>query len=105
AKFKTEAKKTEKLLVARQLIANLRSTFLQLNRLNERAALYHEELLPQMSAQSEAALTAYNNDDGDFAEAVRSQIAEIDAKIDALAIAINRQKLIAEANYLLLSGV
>ena len=105
AKFKTEAKKTEKLLVARQLIANLRSTFVQLNRLNERAALYREELLPQMSAQSEAALTAYNNDDGDFAEAVRSQIAEIDAKIDALAIAINRQKLIAEANYLLLSGV
>ena len=105
AKFKTEAKKTEKLLVARQLIANLRSTFLQLNRLNERAALYHEELLPQMSAQSEAALTAYNNDDGDFAEAVRSQIAEVNAKIDALAIAINRQKLIAEANYLLLSGV
>ena len=105
AKYKTEAKRTEKLLIARQLIANLRSTFVQLNRLNERAALYREELLPQMSAQSEAALTAYNNDDGDFAEAVRSQIAEVNAKIDALAIAINRQKLIAEANYLLFSGV
>ncbi|MDN7123967.1 TolC family protein [Pseudidiomarina sp. 1APP75-32.1] len=105
AKYKTEAKRTEKLLIARQLIASLRSTFVQLNRLNERAALYREELLPQMSAQSEAALTAYNNDDGDFAEAVRSQIAEVNAKIDALAIAINRQKLIAEANYLLFSGV
>ena len=60
--------------------------------------------IPQRQ-QAEAALTAYTNDDGDFAEAVRSQIAEVNAKIDALAIAINRQKLIAEANYLLLSGV
>lgn len=104
AKYRTEAIRTEKLLVARKLITNLRSTLVQLNRLDERAALYNKELLPQMASQSEAALAAYNNDDGDFAEAVRSQIAEVNAKIDALAIAIERQKVIAEANYLLFSG-
>ena len=40
-------------------------------------------------------------DDGDFAEAVRARIAELNAKVDALAIAVDRQKTIAQINYLL----
>jgi outer membrane protein TolC len=98
---RTEAIKTEKLLLARQLMGALDTATAQLVRLGERHALYSEQLLPQMAEQAEASLSAYNNDDGDFAEAVRSRIAELNARIDALSIAVERQKTIAQINYLL----
>jgi outer membrane protein TolC len=96
-----EALKTDKLLMARKLMAELETAAIQLTRLNERAALYDEQLLPQMSEQADAALAAYNNDDGDFAEAVRARIAELNAKIDYLNIRVDRQGTIAELNYFL----
>ena len=98
---RTEAIKTEKHLLGRRLMAELETASVQLARLDERQALYADQLLPQMAEQAEASLTAYNNDDGDFAEAVRARIAELNAKIDALAIAVDRQKTIAQINYLL----
>lgn len=94
-----EALKTDKLLMARQLMAELHTTIVRLTRLNERSALYDQQLLPQMSEQAEAALTAYNNDDGDFAEAVRARSAELNARIDFLNIRTDRMKAIAELNY------
>lgn len=102
---RAEALRTEKLLAARRMLANLERVRVQLSRLDERYALYEQELLPQMASHAEAALSAYNNDDGDFAEAIRSRIAELNAKIEALTIAVERQKIMAEANYLLVSGV
>ncbi|WP_275098309.1 TolC family protein [Sedimenticola hydrogenitrophicus] len=98
---RAEAVKTDKLLLVRQLMAKLEMARAQLKRLDQRQTLYQRQLLPQMSEQAEAALGAYNNDDGDFAEAVRSRIAELNAKIDALAIAVDRQKTIAQIRYLL----
>jgi outer membrane protein TolC len=101
ATSRAEAIKTDKLLMARKLMAELDTALVQLQRLNDRRALYAEQLLPQMAEQAEAALAAYNNDDGDFAEAVRARIAELNAKIDFLTIRIDRLKMIAELNYLL----
>lgn len=98
---RTEAVRIDKQLLARQLMAELDTAITQLRRLNERLALYNTQLLPQMATQAEASLTAYNNDDGDFAEAVRARIAELNAKIDALAIAVDRQQIIARVHYLL----
>ena len=73
----------------------------ELIRLNQRSALYQDRLLPQMSQQAEASLAAYNNADGDFAEAVRARIAELDTKIDALDIDVARQQTLARISYLL----
>ena len=101
ATFRAEALRTDKLLMARKLMSELETIIVQIQRLNERRALYERQLLPQMSEQAEASLTAYNNDDGDFAEAVRARIAELNAKIDFLTIKIDRLKTIAELNYLL----
>jgi len=101
ATSRTEALRTDKLLLARKLMAELDTSNVRLMRLNERRTLYDQQLLPQMAEQAEAALAAYNNDDGDFAEAVRARIAELNAKIDFLAIKIERLKTIAELNYLL----
>lgn len=98
---RTEAMKTDRLLMLRKLMARLESARVQLQRLDERQTLYERQLLPQMAEQAEASLTAYDNDDGDFAEAVRARIAELNAKIDALGIAVERQTLIVRINYLL----
>lgn len=96
-----EAMRTERQLLSRRLVSELASLKSELVRLEERSALYADRLLPQMSDQAEAALTAYNHDDGDFAEAVRARIAEMNARIEALAIAVERQKTVARINYLL----
>ncbi len=98
---RAEALKTDKLLMARQMVARLQADTVRLQRLEERNALYTKQLLPQMSEQADAALSAYNNDDGDFAEAVRARIAQLDAQLVALSLAVERQQVIAQINYLL----
>lgn len=98
---RAEAIKTERHLLRRQLMAELETASVQLTRLDERLALYTEQLLPQMADQAEASLAAYGNDRGDFAEAVRARIADLNAKVEALVIAVERQKIMAQINYLL----
>ncbi len=97
--------KTEKWQFVRKLMAAFETQRTQLLRLNERQTLYKERLLPQMQNQAEASLTAYTNDDGDFAEVVRSRIAELNASIDALEIDVERQKSIVQLNYFLMKNV
>jgi len=96
----TQAIKTEKLLLIRQLISAFVSAKGRLLRLDERQRLYQQKLLPQIHDQAQASLTAYTNDDGDFAEVVRARIAELNAEIDFLAINVQQQKIILEINYL-----
>jgi outer membrane protein TolC len=96
-----ESVKTEKWLLLRRFIGAIHTLQGQLQRLEARRALYQTTLLPQMYAQAEAALTAYTNDDGDFAEVVRARIAELNAQIDALTIDVARQKIKLELNYYL----
>ena len=94
-----EAIRTEKWQLLRKLKAGFETSKAQLLRLTERKKLFENELLPQMSEQAEASLTAYTNDDGDFAEVVRARIAELNARIDALNIDVERQKTIIQLNY------
>ncbi len=102
---RSEAVKTEKWMLLRKMIAAYGVTQAQLNRLDERRQLYHELLLPQMEEQAEASLMAYTNDDGDFAEVMRARIALMNAEIDDLGIAVDRQKAIAQLNYFLTASV
>jgi hypothetical protein len=98
---RAEALRADRLLLARQLIARLRAATSRLQLLDKRTTLYTQRLLPLATEQAAAALTAYDNDDGDFAGAVRSRIAELDAGIEALTLAVQRQQTIAGINYLL----
>jgi outer membrane protein TolC len=98
------AMKTDRELVVRRLVAELETATVDLARLDQRHELYTDQLLPQMAEQAKAALAAYNNDDGDFAEAVRARIAELNARIESLDIAVARQKTIAQINYLLVDA-
>ncbi|MFD2207672.1 TolC family protein [Kiloniella antarctica] len=99
AKSTASAVKTEKWQLLRKLMASFEASKAQFFRLNQRQTLYQTQLLPQMHEQAEASLTAYTNDDGDFAEVVRARIAEIDAEISALSIDVERQKSIIQLNY------
>ncbi len=95
-----EAAKTERLLQLRGLRAKARAAVARIQRLDERIALYEKTLLPQMEAQASAALTAYNNDDGDFAEAVRARIAELNAQVELIQMKAERARNLASFRYL-----
>ena len=99
AKSKTESVKTAKWLLLRQLFTRFEAAKTLLMRAKAREQLYQKKLLPQIHLQAEAALNAYTNDDGDFAEVVRSRIAVLNAEIDALGVRVDKQKAIATLNY------
>ncbi len=96
---KREAIRTQKWQTLRKLKAGFETSRAQLFRLEQRQKLFETQLLPQMSEQAEASLTAYTNDDGDFAEVVRARIAQLNAQIDALNINVDKQKAILQLNY------
>ncbi len=98
-----EAIKTRKWMLVRNMIAEFEKNRAQLQRLTQRQKLYRDQLLPQMHEQAEASLTAYTNDDGDFAEVVRARIAELNARIDSLDIDVEKQKTIIRLNYFLMN--
>ncbi len=95
----SEAVKTEKLLATKQMISSVEKELRQLERLSERQSIYQEQLLKQTHDQAEASLTAYTNDDGDFAEVVRARIAELNSRISALKIDVDTLKTVARINY------
>ena len=80
-------------------MASFETAKAQLLRLDQRQKLYQTELLPQIHEQAEASLIAYTNDEGDFSEVVRARIAEMEAEIVALGIAVDKQKTILQLNY------
>ncbi|KAF7780019.1 hypothetical protein PMAN_a0985 [Pseudoalteromonas marina] len=95
----SETIKTEKLLLTKQMISVLEKELRQLKRLSDRQSIYQEQLLKQTHDQAEASLTAYTNDDGDFAEVVRARIAELNTRISALRIDVDALKTVARINY------
>ncbi|ALU44207.1 TolC family protein [Pseudoalteromonas rubra] len=96
-----EAIKTDKLLLLRDLSGQVEKEASQLRRLSERQILYREQLLQQTYEQAEAALTAYTNDSGDFAEVVRARIAQLNARVAAKQIDVDALKAVARLNYYL----
>jgi len=100
----TEAVRTERALMLRNMVAAFETQRARLARLEQRRAIYRTRLLQEMSEQAEASLIAYTNDDGDFAEVVRARIAELNARIDALDIEVERLKTIAQLNYFFTDG-
>lgn len=101
ARAEAGALRTERALLLRDLRAGLETARSRLLRLDERRALYRGRLLGEMAQQAEASRAAYGADNGDFAEAVRSKIDELDARIEALTIDVERQRTLARLNYYL----
>jgi len=95
-----EAAKSDRMLQVRRIRAEARAAAARIERLDDRIMLYRQTLLPQMGEQANAALSAYNNDDGDFAEAVRARIAELNAHVDFIQMTAERAKNLATFRYL-----
>jgi outer membrane protein TolC len=95
----SEAIRTEKLLLIKQMISAIEKELRQLKRLSERQSIYKDQLLKQTNEQAESSLTAYTNDDGDFSEVVRARIAGLNARISALKIDVDALKTVARINY------
>lgn len=101
----SEAVKTEKLLLMKKMISSIEKEMRQLMRLSQRQAIYQEQLLIQTHEQAEASLTAYTNDDGDFAEVVRARITELNTRISASQIDVDTLKTVARINYFFTRGI
>jgi outer membrane protein TolC len=97
---RVEAAKSDRMLQVRRITAEARAAAARTKRLDDRIKLYQQTLLPQIAEQANAALSAYNNDDGDFAEAVRARIAELNAQVDFIQISAERAKNLATFRYL-----
>jgi outer membrane protein TolC len=71
-------------------------------RLGERGALYETRLLPQADANAEAALNAYQSGVSDFGTLIRADITDLDVRLEALRVRVER--LQAQARLLYLAG-
>lgn len=94
-----EVVKTSKLLQLKKMSANVDREMRNLKRLSDRQTIYQEKLLKQSHEHAEAALTAYTNDDGMFAEVVQARISELNVRISALKIEVDARKALARLNY------
>ncbi len=94
------ALRSDEALLVRQLVSRWQSLHAQLQRMDQRRELYLRSLLPQRQHLAEASLNAYDNDEGDFAEALRARIGELNAKIELLNIDVQRRELQAQMAYL-----
>lgn len=92
--------KTEKFVQLRKHMASFENAKVNLLRLKDRYSIYKNKLIPQINEEVEATLTAYTNDEGDFADVVRSRITQLNTKIDMLNINVEIQKYIINYNYL-----
>ncbi|GJL97178.1 MAG: hypothetical protein DHS20C06_09950 [Hyphobacterium sp.] len=61
----------------------------QLNRLRESARLYEDAIIPRAQETAESVLLAYQNENADFAELVRSELALLDAELAILRIEVD----------------
>lgn len=99
SQLSAESIKTEKRLLLRNMLAQLDGLYRKYLRQDERIALYNNAISQQLHEQAEAALTAYTSDDGDFAEVMRARIAELNGRIELIAIAVERVKTLQHIDY------
>lgn len=96
----SEVLRTERALLLRDLQSEALGQFARIQRLDERAALYRERLLPQAQERAAVAIAGYRADSADFDVVIRARIDELDARIAALEIDVGRLAAIAELKYL-----
>lgn len=101
AQARAEASRTDKALLLRNMMANLKTQLNQRQRIDERLTLYSSRVLREASEQVSANLNAYQNDKGDFREVIQARIYALNAEIDALNLSIDRKKTSATIDYLL----
>lgn len=95
------ARGIELTLLYKEFYAKYRQAMAELAVLNERRTLYSDTLLGQINDLTQATLSAYTADEGDFEEVMRAYISELNTKIELLQIDVERRKVLARLDYLL----
>ena len=101
SQYNASSKQIERTLIFKDLFSSYQQAMAELTILDERQVLYAETLLSQINDLTEATLSAYTADEGDFEEVMRAYIAELNTKIELLQINVARLKVISRLNYLL----
>jgi outer membrane protein TolC len=104
SRLTTESLKTDQRLLLRNMLVQLTALTYQYQRMDQRAELYANSILPQMHQQAEASLSAYTHDDGDFDEVMRARIAEFNGRMEQVTILANRLKIKAQIGYFFSTG-
>jgi outer membrane protein TolC len=86
----------------RELKEMLETEYANWQRLGERAVRYDTRLLPEADANAEAALHAYQSGVTDFGTLMRADITDLDVRLEALRVRVER--LQAQARLLYLAG-
>ncbi len=76
--------------LGRALEAQLRAEHTRLSELDRRLALYETRILGQTRLRAEAALSAYQSDDADFANVMRAYIDDLNTRIDHVGLQVER---------------
>lgn len=100
SQYRASARQTEKMLLIKELFARYQEAQAQLEMLDERRAIFNDSLLSQLSDLTEATLSSYTADEGDFEEVMRAYIAQLNANIELLQLDIDRLKVISLLDYL-----
>jgi len=84
----------------RKLSSKLEEANATLRILDRQIRLYRDRLVPQSHSHSELALKAYENSRVEFNSVMRARIAELDTRLKALRLEVDRARTIATLTYL-----
>ncbi len=94
------AERLDRDLALRELQRDLEQAWSDWTRLNERAALYRETVRERARQTADAAMSTYASDLTDFAELIRSELAELDTRVRQLQLETEARKAWARLEYL-----
>ncbi len=86
------AAESEREQLYRQLVRQLESEYARWRDLARRLALYDERILQQSSQHAEAALLAYQSDQGDFDDVMRGYIEDLNTQIDFIRLRTEQRR-------------
>ena len=95
-----EASKQDRETAVRKLSSKLQRAQSSLRILDRQISLYSDRLVPQSNSHAELALKAYENSRVEFDSVMRARIAELDTRLKAIRLQVDRAQTIAMLNYL-----
>jgi outer membrane protein TolC len=95
-----EAVRQERQTEIRKLSSQLQQASSSLRILERQIKLYRERLIPQSQSHSELSLKSYENNRVEFNSVVLARVAELDTRIKAIRLEVDRAKMIVALNYL-----
>lgn len=90
---------SDRQMVFRSAIAELRLALERWLRLHDRQKLFTSQLLPEIELQGHSVLAAYNQDKADVEQVVHARMAEIDALVDLIKLETQMLRAEVDARY------